>query len=750
MSFIEELKRRNVIRVAIAYAVTAWLLLQLADVILGNIDAPGWVFQVIMLVLGIGFPIVIIFAWAFEMTPEGIKREKDVDRSQSITPQTGRKLDRAIIAVLAVAVVYLLVDKLVLQKGSEPFSAPTADQAEQSSEQKKNLTTEGPSVAVLPFVNMSGDANNEYFSDGLTETLLHMLAQLPDLRVAARTSSFAFKGRNENVTEIANQLGVAHILEGSVQKADNRVRVTAQLIKAEDGSHVWSQNYTRPLEDIFAIQDEIAADVSEALGASLLAGAVPSGGVDTRDLSAYDSYLKGLEQQAIFSYTSLESAESHFERALALDADFNDARLSLIRNYLLKNGTGLMAPDETRAAIEPLIRVVRETDADNPLARALELTFSLQLPDPTRTAEDIEAIVGELRGLLLDLPTETYIRERVAAVLNGFFDDSQTAIEVLQAGLMVDPLAHGLHGSLGDIYEDRDDLVRARAEYERAIELAPGNPNYYADMSELERSEDNLVSALEWMRRATEVDPQDHELVYHIVEDLYALGLAEAGEPWFNRIMSLAPGSGIARSAEVQRAYAAGQVDRAIALAERAIADRVDTRQGAFFDIIFLYGDMMTASGRGEEAWAFLQSTWPEVVNYGEVPPDFQGLAMQWISFPLRLDFQPQQALVDDWNRLTGTFEAMGFPWKRDPADENWIWDYLLNGQTDKAIEHYLEHRIDQPLARNLRRHLRPMKPLYGPVWDDPRVANALADEDRRLASLKDEVRDLLQGEEWQ
>ena len=288
MSFIDELKRRNVIRVGVAYAIVAWFLLQISDLVLENIAAPAWVMQVIMLVLGIGFPIVIIFAWAFEMTPEGIKREKDVDRTTSITHKTGRKLDRMIIGVLVITVGYLLVDKLVLQKTPEVI-APV-----QTAEQSAPVVDDGPSVAVLPFVNMSGDEENEYFSDGLTETLLHMLAQLPELRVAARTSSFAFKGQNTDITEIAEQLGVAHILEGSVQKADNRVRVTAQLIKADDASHVWSQNYTRPLEDIFAIQDEIAADVADALGASLLAGTTTVASLATSNLSAYDNYLKGM------------------------------------------------------------------------------------------------------------------------------------------------------------------------------------------------------------------------------------------------------------------------------------------------------------------------------------------------------------------------------------------------------------------------------------------------------------------------
>ena len=258
MSIIAELRRRNVFRVGVAYAVGAWLLLQLTEVLSELLTLPEKVGPIVVALVVIGLPITLILAWLYEMTPQGIMREKDVDRSQSITRQTGRKLDRTIIGVLAVAVAYLLVDKLVLRHSVDPVARSATEVAQDAAPDRP------ASVAVLPFVNMSNDRENEYFSDGLTETLLHMLAQLPDLRVAARTSSFAFKGENTSVADIAATLGVEHILEGSVQKSGDRVRVTAQLIRAQDGFHIWSQNYTRPLEDIFAIQDEIATDVAAA------------------------------------------------------------------------------------------------------------------------------------------------------------------------------------------------------------------------------------------------------------------------------------------------------------------------------------------------------------------------------------------------------------------------------------------------------------------------------------------------------
>ncbi len=245
MSLFNELKRRNVFRVGIAYTVVAWLVAQVVDLVLENFGAPAWFMRSLLVILAAGLPLALVFAWAFEMTPEGLKKEKDVDRSQSVTHQTGRKLDRMIIGIMAVVIAFLVLDRFVLKDEGMQSGPDTASQVNGNKEKPAPTVEAGPSVAVLPFINMSGDANNEYFSDGLTETLLHMLAQLPELRVAARTSSFAFKGTNTGIEEISKTLGVAHVLEGSVQKAGNRVRITAQLIRANDGFHVWSQNYDR-------------------------------------------------------------------------------------------------------------------------------------------------------------------------------------------------------------------------------------------------------------------------------------------------------------------------------------------------------------------------------------------------------------------------------------------------------------------------------------------------------------------------
>lgn len=745
MSFFEELKRRNVIRVAIAYGVAAWFLLQLADLVLENIAAPDWVMQTLMLVMVIGFPLAIIFAWAFERTPEGIKREKDVDRSQSITRQTGRKLDRAIIGILTILVAYLLIDKLILER--HPITP--ADSTETVATETTAPEESGPSVAVLPFVNMSGDQENEYFSDGLTETLLHMLAQLPELRVAARTSSFAFKGKDTGIAEIANTLGVAHILEGSVQKSGERVRITAQLIRAEDGFHVWSQNYTRPLNDIFAIQDEIATDVADALDSSLLGGATQTlRGVETRNLTAYESYLKGLEQQAIYSYGSLSIAEDHFKQALARDFEFTDARLALVRNYLLKNNTGLIEDEAARELLEPLIQQVREQQPNNRLARALGLVTRLQLSDETLSREKTEPLISELRNLLPLIPTETIVRTHVAQTLNFFFGESQASLEVLEAGLMIDPLDANLHRVIGNIYMDLDRNDEALTAFERAQELAPDNPNTYGNLARLEEENNNLLSALEWRRRATEVDPQDHELAADIAHIFYKLELPEAGDLWYSRVIALAPNSPVAKHAEIHRLVARKEYQKAIDLCSSMISDQIENRAGAFGEAVFTRQWLMMEAGKHKEAYDFLVSVRPEITNYDEAPADFNAMMMQWSSISLMNGFASPEAIKDAWLKNAENMDEAGFPW-REPDNIQFMLDKLYTGDIDGAISNVLEHRLSRPLAAHLEMHIQKNKTMFADIYADPRVATRYAELNQEHQQLREQVRELMLEPEW-
>jgi TolB-like protein len=334
-SFFEELKRRNVFRVGVAYVITAWLLAQVADLALESFEAPAWVMKTILLVLLIGFPLALIFAWAFEKTPEGIKLEKNVDRSQSITPVTGKKLDRGIIAVLGVAVIFLLYKVNIQDEVREAPAQPGASAVVASGPGDHGPAE--PSIAVLPFINMSNDPANEYFSDGISEELLNVLVKVSGIKVASRTSSFAFKGKDVSIPDIASQLKVDHVLEGSVRKSGNKVRVTAQLIEVHSDRHLWSETYDRELEDIFAIQDEISGHIVDALKVALGAGeqqAMAQAGRPTASMEAYELYLQGRYFWQRRGEENIRKAIELFVRATDIDASFAKAWSALAAAYV--------------------------------------------------------------------------------------------------------------------------------------------------------------------------------------------------------------------------------------------------------------------------------------------------------------------------------------------------------------------------------------------------------------------------------
>ena len=258
MSIFNELKRRNVFKVGIAYVIVAWLVAQVLQLVFESFGTPDWAIKSVLVLLATGLPFALFFAWAFELTPDGLMREQDVDRSQPVAPQTGSKLNLMITVVLVLALAYFAYDKFVLSGEREAALVEAATQTVKEQIVSADESAEsGISIAVLPFVNMSSDPEQEYFSDGISEELLNVLAKIDSLKVAARTSSFSFKGQNKPIGEIAQVLGVDHILEGSVRKSGKQIRITAQLIRVSDGFHMWSETYDRELVNIFAIQDEI-------------------------------------------------------------------------------------------------------------------------------------------------------------------------------------------------------------------------------------------------------------------------------------------------------------------------------------------------------------------------------------------------------------------------------------------------------------------------------------------------------------
>jgi len=381
MSFFEELKRRNVVRVGIAYIIASWLLLQLTEVLIELLDLPDVACRFVILLLLVGFVPALIFAWAFEMTPEGIKREKDVDRSQSITKRTGHKMDRSIIAVLVLALVYFVYDKF---QAEEPAAANLAVETSLQAEAITDVEVVqiDPSIAVLPFADLSPEKDQGYFSDGISEELLNLLVRVDGLKVASRTSSFTYKGSALSLAEIAGELKVDHVLEGSVRKADNRIRITAQLIDAKTDRHLWSETFDRDLVDIFAIQDEIANAIVEALRTELgMLQDTPEISVkaDTGNLDAYELYLKA--RSLFLARTKLEESISLFEQAVAMDPQYARAWEGLAAVYVVVESWAIYGRDWNTLALQAA-------------QTALELDPDLSTP---------WAVIGQLASTQADL-----------------------------------------------------------------------------------------------------------------------------------------------------------------------------------------------------------------------------------------------------------------------------------------------------------------------------------------------------------
>ena len=366
MGLVSELRRRNVLRMVVLYVVAAWLIMQVAEVIIGLANLPEWIGPGILGLLAIGFPIALIFSWFYEITPEGISLEKDVALGESITHVTGRRLDFLVISMLCAAVI------LFAWHTWWP-SVPT-----------------DKSIAVLAFENMSGDPEQEYFSDGISEELLNLLAQIPELRVISRSSSFSFKDKDVAIPTIAAQLNVAHVLEGSVRKMGNRVRITAQLIDASSDSHLWSETYDRELDDIFSVQDEIAAAIGEALKVklALVAGeTVQPISIKAASTDAYDAYLQGRELIRLRGQQNLQDAIRHLERSLRLDSNFAPAHAQLaIASLLLPGYGGASAEDSRRTAILLLDRA-EELEPDLSELHAGRALLALVANDPESTIE---------------------------------------------------------------------------------------------------------------------------------------------------------------------------------------------------------------------------------------------------------------------------------------------------------------------------------------------------------------------------
>jgi len=476
-SLFAELRRRNVFKAAAAYLALGWVVVQITATLVPALNLPSSLVPIVTWIGVIGFPFVIMFSWVYELTPEGLKRESEVDRSASITHITSRRLEYIIISLLVLAIGLFAFDRFVSHRVEHAVAwreaqTTTVPSASTSSAASASPAASDNSIAVLPFVNMSDDKANEFFSDGISEELLNLLAKIPQLQVTARTSSFAFKGKETGIPEIARTLHVAHVLEGSVRKAGNSVRITAQLIRAGTDTHLWSQTYDRKLDDIFAIQDEIAADVVKQLKVTLL-GAAPK--VRTTDPEAYALYLQAVQLGRQLTPEAFKQSDALFRKALAIDPRYAPCWTALAENLYHEAGQGLVSNKEgLHQAREAATKAVA-IDPDYAPAHA-RLGWVAMAGD----SDLVGAVEHFKRALALD-PSDLDVL-RSSAVLLQSLGRLDEALALEEAVVRHDPVNLSALFNLGYYQRLAGRLDASIASIRTVLSLAPGRGGAHAQL----------------------------------------------------------------------------------------------------------------------------------------------------------------------------------------------------------------------------------------------------------------------------
>jgi TolB-like protein len=572
VSFLQELKRRNVFRVGIAYGVATWLLIQVSDTVFPRIGLPDSAVTLVIALLAIGFIPALIFAWAFEVTPEGVKREKDVDRGQSIVNVTARRLDRSITIVLALALGYFMWDK---------FSSGS-DEVNQSVQEE----TLEKSIAVLPFVNMSSDQENEYFSDGLSEELLNLLAKVDGLKVAARTSSFKFKNKDVDIAEVGEKLNVATVLEGSVRKSGNTARITAQLIKVDDGFHLWSETYDRDLDNIFEVQDEIAQAIVEALALPLLGqdqNTIASS--KAANFEAYDLYLLGVHMMRSVNDENLEKAADYFSRAVAIDPSYSPAWSTLAATYMLWADFGSLPFDEGMALAEQALNNADPKAAGTIASQGMLHRYRGKLLQAANSFEQVVAMEPNWPHALMGL-SDTIAQS-----------DPERSLELAQRAWELDPLSERARNSLINKLANLRQFEGAESLIRKFLLDDPDNPGLYENWAHLYRNQGLIHLAIPKMVMAHNLRPGDSYPAFQLVNLYLRLDDVESAQKWADIAHSRGPETRWTKIGYRTLNSYLGNFDDFLALMEDEIESGVISLSARVY-----YGTVLAQLGRPDDA----------------------------------------------------------------------------------------------------------------------------------------------------
>jgi TolB-like protein len=668
--FFNELKRRNVFRVAGAYAVVAWLLIEVSDTVFPRIGLPEWSVTLVIALVALGFPVALLLSWAYELTPAGMKRTEEVPAEPSVTRFGGRKLDFVIIGVLVVALGWFAWDRFVAGGGA------TAEAREAS-------------IAVLPFVDMSAERDQEYFGDGLSEEILNLLAGIDGLRVTGRTSSFAFKGTNTSIPEIGRSLGVAHVLEGSVRRAGEQLRITAQLVEAGTGFHLWSESYDRQLADIFAIQDEIAGSIADAMRLTLVASALGA----TDDLEAYDLYLRA--RTLIYGRTAsgLQEARTLIDRALVLDPDYAPALAASGELWMLLSDSpssyGDIPEDEANARAREVLERALALDPELADAHAAMGLLFMNL-------SDYDAALSYLERALALNPSLTNANHwhGLAYTLSG---QMLKAVESGRRFAELDPL---FVTNLGNLVLE----LGAVGEFQEAEELARriqrGHPDYsLVNFGFVLRQRGRLAEAVEQLERIRAGGDDGRlsrlalEWTYYGLGD-YARSL-EVSEGWL----------------EAEASIALGRDDEGLA----AVRVRLEGSPG---DYVAIWGLLhgLSLAGRYQELLDWVAESWASPAGLSAmVPLNFSaGGTLGPLAVAQRALGRDAElaSTLEHWGGILEFLDENGF------ANSEFAFTqasfHALSGDREQAME-----RLRVAIDRGYRDPLLFRSPPFEPWWDD-------------------------------
>jgi TolB-like protein/Tfp pilus assembly protein PilF len=531
--FVSELRRRNVYKVAVAYAVVSWLLIQIATQVFPFFEIPNWAVRLVVLLLILGFPVALILSWAFEITPEGIKRESEIEPDKSITHHTGRKIV-ALTIVLGVAAAGLLAFELLRSK------SPSAAAVLPSMASNASVDIPSKSIAVLPFDNLSDDKSNAYFAEGIQDEILTRLSKIASLKVISRSSTQKYKSSPDNLRDVGKQLGVANLLEGSVQKIANAVHVNVQLIRAATDEHVWAESYNRKLDDVFGVEGEVASAIADQLNAKL-SGTEQKAVTEkpTQNTAAYDAYLRGLAiEHTQYSYDAYQQAARDYVEAVQLDPNFAFAwaRLAVLRSFLFFNAVD----QNTNTA-----GAVKEA-ADRAMALAPEAgeSWIAQGAYRYRVLRDFAGAVTAYKQAQIRLPNNSYLLQNLAFVQRrlGLWQEAEATFK---KALELDPRDFQLLGSLGgEFYTYLRRFDDARAAMDRALEISPDSASVRASKAVTFQNEGRLDEAAQELARIPADATDDFVVAPRIGQAIYErhfdtaisiierkLSLVPAGQP---------------------------------------------------------------------------------------------------------------------------------------------------------------------------------------------------------------------------